>query len=242
MGTNLVPIGQIELIQGFGTTVMILLSRDKPATTLIQAPETITVASLAAADATTLTLATGGLPHPVQKGQWFKVSDADDNAYLFQLDADAADGATALTVKPLVEAIPANATGKFPVEILARTDFQESNTVNTQEAQNFNTGGSNIVTATTTSHTVTIPGNKMSKDPGYLTAFYAAVNKLPVWIMASKPVSNLDSAVLAPETYIAKAFCTDFPSDSPSDGFRAADLTFAVSGLPDWSLYAKKPA
>lgn len=236
MGTN--KSATLELNQGFRTTTMVMRGKIKPQRSLLITRASVTEGGTGA-DAAATSITVEPVTAAIDKGNWLRFEDSNELAYLAEVTQDAAVGDTSLNVSPLVQAIPAGAIAKFPPEVLARTDAPINRSVNVSDTQNFNTGGTAIRTTTTSDYTVDMPGERIVKDAGYLTAFYAADEKAPVWVcIVFEPPAGDAASGIGPETFIGKAFVTDYGSSAPSDGFRNSDLSFTISGKPDEVLFA----
>lgn len=223
MGTN---YQNRELQKGWKSSVYCWRQKTKP--TLPFTPAPMTLSAAATEGATSLTV-TGG-PTTIEKGNVLLFVDADELTYVAEVTSDSTGGT--LTVKALAEAIPANATAMWPPELLDRTDAEITRSVDTQDTQTFNTGGTRLLTATVGSFSLNLPGPFLLKNGGYLTAFKAGQEKVPLWFMIKHEPPDAEVGEITEQPFIGKGYITEFTTSSAADGFRQGDLSVEITGDP----------
>ncbi|TAG98726.1 MAG: hypothetical protein EAZ18_00170 [Oscillatoriales cyanobacterium] len=216
-----------ELQKGWKTSVYCWKQKTKPA--LPFAPVQLVLSSAAAKLATTMTV-TGAPTGTIEKGNVLLFVDADELAYLAEVTADSTGGS--LTVRALAEAIPSGAKAMWPPELLDRTDAEISRTVDTTDTQTFNTGGNKLITPTTGSKSLSLPGPYMLKNGGYWTAFFAAEAKTPLWFAVQHEAPDQDLGAIKESPFIGKGYVTDNTTSAAADGFRQGDISVDITGSP----------
>lgn len=235
MGTN--RSSSMTLPKGDRATVRVMRGLIKPTRAEIITPQQITVSGAVTQGATSITVA--ALTSPVYAKNYLAFYDADDIYTLVKVTADAAVGATALTVEATVREITDASVASWPPEVLGLSDAQINRSLDIQESQNFNTGGVALKIAGAKSYEVSTPGTLVNGNAGYLTAFDAFSDSAEVWLCIVFDVTaEQDIGVLGPETFIGKASISEASTTSPADGFREGGLTFAISGSPEEILFA----
>jgi len=126
-----------------------------------------------AKNATSITLPFA-LRGKIAKGQWLQAVDTTGEEYLFEVNADANDGATSLTVKSVHEQIPAGSTVIFPPELSDRREASISESYKAEGFSTFNTGGFEDAVFTTSSAEISLAGIYYEFDAGYRTIVAAA--------------------------------------------------------------------
>lgn len=216
-----------ELQKGWKTSVHCWFSKTKPA--LPFAPVQLILSAAAIKNAITMTV-TGAPTGAIQKGNVLLFVDNDELAYLAEVTTDSTGGA--LSVRALAEAIPSGAKATWPPELLDRTDAEISRTVDTTDTQTFNTGGNKLITTTTGSKSLSLPGPYMLKNGGYWTAFFAAEAKTPLWFAVQHEAPDQDSGVIRESPFIGKGYVTDNTTSAAADGFRQGDISVDITGSP----------
>lgn len=193
------------------------------------------VATAATKGAISLTV-TGSPTAAIEKGNCLLFVDADELSYLAEITADSSGGT--LIVKALAEAIPAGAKAAWPPELLDRTDAEITRTTDTTDTQTFNTGGEKLITTTTGTKSVNLPGPYMAKNAGYWTAFLAAEAKVPLWFMIEHSPPDQDTSTIRETPFIGKGYITDHSTSAAADGYRQGDLSVDITGKPisDFSI------
>lgn len=223
MGTN---YQNRELQKGWKSTVWCWRQKEKP--TLPFAPINMTLSAAATEGATSITV-TGG-PTKIEKGNYILFVDDDELSYLAEVTADSTGGT--LTVKALPQAIPSGAVAMWPPEVLDRTDAEVSRSVDTTDTQTFNTGGTRLLTSTVGSYSLSLPGPFLFKNAGYLTAFKAAQEKVPLWFAVKHEPPDAEVGEIVETPFVGKGYVTEFTTSAPADGFRGADLSVEITGEP----------
>lgn len=195
-------------------------------------PQTITVSAVAAAGATSITVA--ALTEPV-------IASADYPGFLTFTDpvtgierlaivTDTADiGDTTLTVEALKREIPAGATAILPVLLSARTSTNFTPNLNNVDSITFDNSGFNNGIVTQAGYTSSAPGNFLPLDAGLLTCMEAVKQFGNVY---------LEIRLKAPEGYTSGwqfkgiAGVTGFPIEVPADGVISASPEFTFRGEP----------
>jgi|GEM_PF-5651980 len=216
-----------ELQKGWKTSVYCWRQKTKPV--LPFAPATLTLTAAATEGGTTMTV-TGAPATAIEKGNVLLFVDADELAYLAEVTANSTGGA--LTVRALAETIPSGATAMWPPELLDRTDAEISRTVDTTDTQTFNTGGNKLITTTTSSRSLSLPGPYMLKNGGYWTAFFSAEEKVALWFAIQHEAPDQDLGTIKEAPFIAKGYVTDNTTSAAADGFRMGDLSVDITGAP----------
>jgi hypothetical protein len=216
-----------ELQKGWKSSVYCWRQNRKPALPFVV---TEIVASSAAAKAATSITVTGMPAGGIDAGNVLLFVDADEMTYLAEVSTNSASGT--LTVKALAEPIPSGAKANWPPELLDRTDAEISRTVDTTDTQTFNTGGSKLITTTTSSKSGSFPGPYLAKNGGYWTAFKAAEDKAPLWFAVMHSAPDQDVADVVETPFIGKGYVTDNTTSAAADGFRQGDISVDFSGKP----------
>lgn len=217
-------------IIGRGTEVTVALLQPGVRSEVV--PQTITVgATAAAAAATTITVTP--LTEPIfaspENPVFLAFEDAVDEGDRFvKVIADAADGATTLTVDPLKRGIAAASRGQYPVKLQARTSADLSTTANDTTTTTFDSSGYVDGIVTSIGYGVSCPGNFLQLDAGFRTCFFAFNEFREVWLTLKLPSPGQGYT----SGYIFKgpASVTDAPLADPADGIITANLTFAIRG------------
>ncbi|MFN6535517.1 MAG: phage tail tube protein [Nostoc sp. EkiNYC01] len=164
----------------------------------------------------------------IPKGQWLLFKDGDGVERLAQLSADAVDGATALAVYALPEAIADGATAEFPVRIQARSGASVSRSANLQSSITFDSGSERDGTTTSRERGLSAAGNYLYYDAGLRTAEYAYENDQEVWVKRVLPAPS--SAYSIGKVTEGPAAVTSIPDEVPADGFVSQSLEVAFLG------------
>lgn len=131
---------------------------------------TVTVGTLVAKGDTTITVT--ATTEKMYKGQALSFVDADGFETMAILSADAAVGATSLTVYALPEPIAAAATAQFPAKVSERSGINFSESANTAETQTGDSGGyMRMIISGFAAPTITADGLMTYKNAGYTTCF-----------------------------------------------------------------------
>lgn len=216
-----------ELQKGWKTSVYCWKQRTIPV--LPFAPVELVLTAAATEGGTTMTV-TGAPATAIEKGNVLLFVDSDELAYLAEVTANSTGGA--LTVRALAETIPSGAKAIWPPELLDRTDAEISRTVDTTDTQTFNTGGNKLITTTTSSRSLSLPGPYMLKNAGYWTAFFSAEEKVALWFAIQHEAPDQDLGTIKEAPFIAKGYVTDNTTSAAADGFRMGDLSVDITGAP----------
>lgn len=195
--------------------------------------QTITTGAVAAAGATSLTVA--ALTEPIYASPTNPVYLAFDDAVedidkFVKVVADAADGATSLTVAALGQGIANASTAEYPVRLQARTSADLNTNANDVTTTTFDTGGYQDGIVSQIGYGVTCPGNFLALDAGYRTCFEAFNEFYEVWLSIELPPPGGYA-----KGYIFKgpASVTNAPISAPADGIITANFDFAFRGKID---------
>lgn len=188
---------------------------------------TFTLSAQAAKAATTIAV-TPALPFPVLKGNWLRFVDpTTDLEYMAKVSADAAAGATNLSVVALNQAIPSAATCNFPSELLDRSNADLDRKYNTKDIYTLNTGGQRQVVSVSGAKSGKASGFWHDKNAGLNICEDAAEAKLPVYVFYEyEPPEGATKG----EVKYGKAVITNLPKPSPAEGFIEGDVDFEFTG------------
>jgi predicted secreted protein len=150
---------------------------------------TVEVGTLAAKGATAIPVT--ALTEKMYRGQALAFVDADGLETLAILSADAAVGATSLTVYALPEAIAAAATAQFPAKLSERSSVNFSASANTAETQTGDSGGEvRMIVSGFGARTITTDGVFVYKNAGYETARNCFLERLRVFARVVYPAPS----------------------------------------------------
>lgn len=195
-------------------------------------PQVITVgATEAAAAATTITVAP--LTEPIFASPTSPVFLAFEDAVtggerFVKVVANAADGATTLTVEALKRAIAPDSTSVYPVKLQARTSADLSTTSNDVTSTTFDSGGYVDGIVASIGYGLSCPGNFLQLDAGFRTAFFAFNEFREVWIALEMP--NPGAGYTKGYVFKGAASVTDCPISDPADGVVSANVSLAMRG------------
>jgi hypothetical protein len=189
---------------------------------------TVTINGAILKGATSLTV--DALTETIEAGNWLMFTDTDGLEYLAKVSATADPTDTTITVSAVSQAIPDNATAKFPPELFDRSEVSVETSVNTQNVLSLNTGGTELQVATTTSNSLSSPGYWHWWNPGLRIAEEQAIAKNPFWIIVE--YESPDPEIFAKgQVLYGKGLITGLPKASPAEGFVSMDLSFVFSGV-----------
>jgi hypothetical protein len=185
---------------------------------------------VAAATSLTVTALTAPLAATADDPVYLMFVDAANNTEkLVQVTANAAVGATSLTVAALDAAIANASTAIYPVKLAARTAANLNPNANDIETTTFDDDGYSDGVVTKLGYSISCPGNYLPTDAGYLTCIDAFNNFKEVFLTLELPKPTGYA-----KGFIFKGFAavTNAPLDTPAEGIVQANLEFKFRGKP----------
>jgi hypothetical protein len=215
--------------QGKGTKIYV--SRLGSAGRVAPSDITVTVdtggAAAAAAAIPVTSDLTGDLEASATKPLYLTFVNADGTEVLATITAIAA---TELTCLALPAAIEAAATATFPLQLLARTAANISSGSSDTTTTTFDTDGYADGLVTGLNYSVSIPGNFLTQDAGWLTCFSAQNEFDEVWLKVELPAPPSGNYT---KGFIFEGAATVTTNiDDPADGIITAPIDAVFRGKP----------
>lgn len=197
--------------------------------TTVPTEETITLGAAVTKADTTLDLTGNPLGQDIAAGNYLLFTDSNGVTFPVKVTADAASGATSLTIAAADGALATAATATFPPELLDRSEVSVDETFNTSTTQSLNTGGAEVVVPTTKSVSISAPGFWFQKNAGYLTLKDKAAVSESVGLIIEYP--NQDTSLYQKgEVWTGQGIITSLTTSGAADGEITNDLNLAISG------------
>lgn len=186
-------------------------------------PETLTATS-AAKGATSVTVS--ATTNKMYAGQGLLFIDTTTNKQFFaQLTADAAVGATALTVGALGEAIPTGATAQFPPRAMLRTTADMSSSTDLVEVDTYD-HRVKAQTPLTRDISFSLDGMYTPYCGALATLRFADANGREVWVRRTFPAPSAAYSLGESQSFFAVVESIDMAA--PNDSFVDANVALKV--------------
>lgn len=192
--------------------------------------EILTVATGGALKGATTVTITTGLTNKMYKGQALTFYNPTTKVEtLVELNADAAPGATSLTVRALAKALTAGDKAEFPVNVWDRSsnDLDESSNFSGVSGNNDDRGGQNG-TITGGDFSYSINGRFHYENAGAATMRYARPNGLKCWFKRQLPNTNSNFYTTGPAEQFY-GFVTQRATPAATDG--NVEENFSIQGI-----------
>lgn len=190
--------------------------------------QTLTVAVAGAAKGATSVPLEVALTGPIFAGQYLCFADDDDVERLALVTADAAIGATSLTVRALDQAIAADSVAEFPAYLWDRTDASLDETFANSKTATFNTGGAMDGVPTTIERKITLPGIFWHYNAAFRTAALAADAQAFVYVERLGEAPN--SAFLEGDSIKGRGLVTSVKRSGQTNNPESNDLEIELMG------------
>ena len=164
----------------------------------------------------------------MQAGQYLLFSDHSGNEYLVKLTARAVIGATALTVEPLVRAIPAGSATEFPTYIWNLLDSGIDRAGDLSEASDYNTGTTKQGVLTGAGASISLSGNFTHWNAGQKTLQQSFSTLTPLVIV--RVTDPPTPAYVHGGKVSGLANVTSFTDKAPTGGFITIDCAATYTG------------
>lgn len=166
----------------------------------------------------------------VNVGQYLTFADPDDIEFRARIRTKATEGATALEVDALDEAIPAGAKAEFPPYLWDRTNADLTQSYSFSATTTFNTGLSRDGTPESGTKDMNLPGLYYHYNAALATAQEAADNGNFIYAIRMQPVPN--SNFQQGLTHMGRALVTQLNMPAGVSGNAEANLQVGFMGDP----------
>lgn len=194
----------------------------------VKPPKFSFVAGAGGADVgdTSIPVSTTGLTGIIYAPFWIGFVAASGLEMLAKVTADVEPGDTALTVEALAEAIPATATGAFPLKLKNRTAANLSDSDSQADVMVFENNGWRDQVTTMLGNGLELPGHYSPKDPAWKTCWDARQNFDEIYWRLELPT---------PDGYTSGHIFEGFggvtmPIEVPADGIISGNITVTSRG------------
>ena len=220
------PVSPSPATRGKDTEFVVALTA--PGLRVVPTDETITVATGGGTKGSS-TIPVAATTNPLYAGQALMFEDATTGLPTIAiLSADAAAGATSLTVTALGEAIPESATAQFPVRCMMRQEASISRSTNTTEIDDFDRTIVDFIQTSTTAET-SLDGMYTHYDAGRFTLEFAQSNQREVYFRRTLAAPNANYTKGTQESGFGIVSSTESPA--PNDGMVGFTASLQVTRL-----------
>ena len=222
-------MSKVPAVLGRGSRINVALLQ--PGSTSPIVPQTVALASGAAAAAISLTVE--ALEQPIAASaaapSYLSFVDANGEEGFATVTASAAAGATTLTVEPLRKAIAVSSTAEYPARLSGRTNANFEPNIQDQEINTFDSDGFETGIVTKVGYQFSCDGNFLPLDAGIRACFHAVNNFGSLWVIYQMPVP---AGYMTGYTFKGVAAVTAMPIQNNAENFVTANLTFKFRGQP----------
>lgn len=222
-------MSKVPAVLGRGSKINVALLQ--PGSTSPIVPQTVQIAAIATAAATSITVE--ALDEPIAASanspSFLSFVDANGEESFATVTASAAAGATTLTVEPLRKAIANASTAEYPARLSGRTSANFEPNVQDQEINTFDSDGFETGIVTKVGYQFSCDGNFLPLDAGVRSCFHAVNNFLNLWVIYQMPTP---AGYTSGYTFKGVASVTAMPIQNPAENFITANITFKFRGQP----------
>lgn len=225
------PVSQpLPITKGKKTRITCAILRDGDRS----APHTCTIAlSAAGAKAATSVgvTVTPALPagKKIYAGQYLLFIDADQKAYVAQVNADYTTGA--MTFKPLAEAIPNGAIAQYPAPFKLRTTADVSGSTDVTDVNTYDHDISGDASPGATTYEISTDGEYSHYDPGYNTC--VAANKTSTEVFISRELAPPSDGFKSGKITRGSCLITGREEPAPNDGNVSASVSLRFTSFEE---------